>query len=146
MTRRCHELGLPPAQTLSSYRIWDCYLTPAHSHPGANGTSRLLAEIERSLPAVRLGQFEKLCYFPHVGIGTTSDQQLEEELRRDPSLISRPLQRWPEMLLAMCQINPNDTARSADAIKRWVRASISRAVVRVHCRAAIGNLTSLCPR
>jgi hypothetical protein len=49
--------GLPSAESLASYRIWDSYFTPAHSHPGADGSSALLADIERSLPAIRLAQF-----------------------------------------------------------------------------------------
>ena len=66
------QLGLPSAEQLKSYRIWDSYFTPAYSHPGADGSSALIADVERSLPAIRKGQFEKLCYFPHVGIGTTN--------------------------------------------------------------------------
>ena len=58
------RLGLPTVEQLTQYRIWDSYFTPSHSYPGADGTSSLVREIERSLPAIKKGQFEKLCYFP----------------------------------------------------------------------------------
>ena len=74
------QLGLPTPRQLKSYRIWDSYFTPSHSHPGPNGGDRLIADIERSLPAIRKGHFEKLCYFAHVGIGTTSDATFELSL------------------------------------------------------------------
>ena len=113
--------GLPSPQQLKEYRIWDSYFTPSHSHPGPDGSSRLTADIERSLPAIRLGQFEKLCYFPHVGIGTTADRSCEELLRSEPDIVLKPLQRWPDLLLAMIQLNANDVRASSDAVKRWLR-------------------------
>ncbi len=72
--------GLPSPEQLNSYRIWDSYFTPSHSHPGRDG-GRLIADIERSMPAIQKGQFEKLCYFAHVGIGTTTDAELEKTVR-----------------------------------------------------------------
>ena len=75
---------MPTPEQLTQYRIWDSYFTPSHSHPGPDGTSWLIQEIERSLPAIKKGQFEKLCYFPHVGIGTTTDKALEKQLRARP--------------------------------------------------------------
>ncbi len=65
--------GLPPTETLRDYRIWDSYFTPAFSHPGTDGTRDLIKDIERSMTAIQLGHFEKLCYFAHVGIGTCLD-------------------------------------------------------------------------
>ncbi len=115
------RLGLPTAEQLAQYRIWDSYFTPSHSHPGADGTSSLVREIERSLPAVKKGQFEKLCYFPHVGIGTTTDKRLEERLRAEPELILKPLNRWPKLLMAMIQLNANDVSASLAALDRWLR-------------------------
>ena len=115
------HLGLPTLRELKSYRIWDSYFTPSHSHPGPNGGDRLIAEIERSLPAVGKGYFEKLCYFPHVGIGSTSDPTYEKAARGNPELILRPLKRWPKMLLGMIQLNANDVRASLDALNRWLR-------------------------
>jgi len=113
--------GLGSPEQLQRCRIWDSYFTPAHSHPGADGSSRLFAEIERALPAIRTGQFEKLCFFPHVGIGTTTDRDFEQLVTATPELVLKPLQRWPELLLGMIQLNPNDVPASLDALNRWLR-------------------------
>ena len=113
--------GLPSADALAGYRIWDSYFTPAHSHPGADGSSAVLADIERSLPAIRLGHFEKLCWFPHIGLGTTGDAALETRVRREPGLVLRPLERWPELLLGMIQLSAVDLPAAQDAVKRWLQ-------------------------
>jgi len=73
------------------------------------------------LPAIKKGQFEKLCYFPHVGIGTTTDKRLEERLRAEPELILKPLNRWPKLLMGMIQLNANDVSASLAALDRWLR-------------------------
>jgi predicted TIM-barrel fold metal-dependent hydrolase len=121
VTTNPRNFGLPSATTLAGYRIWDSYFTPAHSHPGRDGLSRLVADIERSLRAADKGRFEKLCYFPHVGIGTTTDADLEATLRQNPEIILAPLKRWPTKLLAMVQLNANDVNASLDALNRWLR-------------------------
>lgn len=113
--------GLPNVETLRSYRIWDTYFTPAFSHPGAEGTRRLFADTERAMPAIRKGAFEKLCYFPHVGTGTTADPGLETLLANNEAVVRSPLTRWPGMLLGMIQLNSGNPARSRDAIRRWIR-------------------------
>lgn len=115
------QLGLPTSDQLRDYRIWDSYFTPSHSHPGRDGSSRLIADIERSLPAIHKGQFEKLCYFPHVGIGTTSDADYESLALSRPDIVLTPLERWPDLLLGMIQLNPNDVPASLDALNRWLR-------------------------
>jgi predicted TIM-barrel fold metal-dependent hydrolase len=120
--------GLPSDEQLKGYRIWDSYFTPSHSHPGRDGKSRLIADIERALPAIRLGCFEKLCLFPHVGIGTTSDQALEDLISGNPELILEPFDRWPDLLIGMIQLNANDTAASLDALNRWLRDGPMRGV------------------
>jgi predicted TIM-barrel fold metal-dependent hydrolase len=121
MNSAATQFGLPPARRLKEYRTWDSYFTPSHSHPGRDGSSRLMADIERSLPAIQKGQFEKLCYFAHVGTGTTTDADLEKRLRSNPDSILKPLERWPKMLLGMIQLNGNDMRASLDAINRWLR-------------------------
>ncbi|MFM7059047.1 MAG: amidohydrolase family protein [Planctomycetota bacterium] len=113
--------GLPSTDLLAGYRIWDSYFTPAHGHPGADGGSALLADIERSLPAIRLGHFEKLCWFPHVGTGTTGDAMLKSRLRREPGLVLQPLERWPELFVGMIQLSAVDLPAAQDAVKRWLR-------------------------
>ena len=118
------RLGLPTPAQLTEFRIWDSYFTPSHSHPGADGSSRLLPEIERALPAIEKGRFEKLCYFPHVGIGTTTDKELEKKLRLDSELVLTPLRRWPKLLLGMIQINANDVPASLAALDRWLREQV----------------------
>ena len=115
------RIGLPSRETLTGYRIWDSYFTPSHSHPGADGFSRLEADIERSLPAARAGEFQKLCYFPHVVTGTTSDAEFEKLARSRPDLTLKPLKRWPELLLGMIQLNAKNLRGSLDALDRWLR-------------------------
>jgi hypothetical protein len=115
------QLGLPSPQQLREYRIWDSYFTPSYSHPGPDGSSRLIADIERSLPAVRTGGFEKLCYFPHVGTGTTSDADFEVLARSRPDVILKAIDRWPDLLLGMIQLNANNVRASLDALNRWLR-------------------------
>ncbi|MCA8984270.1 MAG: amidohydrolase family protein [Planctomycetaceae bacterium] len=113
--------GLPAASQLRSYRIWDAYFTPAHGHPGRDGSSQLLRDMELSEPAIQKGQFEKLCYFPHVGLGTTTDADLEQRLRAHPQLVMVPFERWPDRLLGMIQVNAYDVPRSREAIRRWIQ-------------------------
>lgn len=115
------RLGLPSAKLLASYRIWDSYFTPSHSHPGPDGRSRLTADIERSMPAVRKACFEKLCYFPHVGTGTTADQDFEQLVRSRPEVTLAPLEEWPDLLLGMIQLNAGNLQGSLDALNRWLR-------------------------
>lgn len=114
------QLGLPSPQQRQSYRIWDAYFTPSHSYPGANGFGRLFEDIQRSLPAIEKARFEKLCYFPHVGIGTTTDAAFEALARSTPEVILKPLERWPNLLLGMIQLNGNNLQPSLDAVNRWI--------------------------
>lgn len=115
------RLGLLSPEQLRSYRIWDSYFTPSHGHPGRDGSSGLFADIERSLPAIETGQLQKLCYFPHVGIGTTTDPGFEKLVRDRPDVILKPFERWPNLLLGMIQLNANDVRASLDALNRWLR-------------------------
>lgn len=115
------QLGLPTPERLKEFRIWDSYFTPSYSHPGPDGSSRLLADIERSLPAIRKGEFEKLCYFPHVGVGTTTDADYEKLARTNPKIVLKAIERWPDMLVGMIQLNGNDVRASLDALNRWLR-------------------------
>jgi len=115
------EFGLPSPETLKGYRIWDSYFTPSHGHPGSDGSSRLFADIERSMRAIELGHFEKLCFFSHVGIGTTSDAAFEKLVQEQPELVLEPFKRWPDLLLGMIQLNANDVGASLDALDRWIR-------------------------
>jgi predicted TIM-barrel fold metal-dependent hydrolase len=121
-------LSLPPAAHLRSYRIWDSYFTPSFSHPGRDGSEGVIAEIERTLPTIRKGQFERLCYFAHVGLGTTTDPELEALLRSQPKSLLKPLEQWPDLLLGMIQLNANDVAGSLAAIDRWLRDGPMRGV------------------
>ncbi len=113
--------GLPSAETLKEYRIWDSYFTPSHSHPGRDGSSGIVTDVERALPAMRKAHFEKACYFPHVGVGTTTDAAYEELARTNPDVVLKPLDRWPELLLGMIQLNANNVRASLDALNRWLR-------------------------
>lgn len=113
--------GLPSAEKMKRYRIWDSYFLPSHGHPGADGSSKLFADVERSMRAIEIGKIEKLCFFAHVGIGTTSDAVFEKMIRARPELVLKPLERWPEMLLGMIQLNANEVRASLDALDRWLR-------------------------
>ena len=113
--------GLPSAQELRRLRIWDSYFTPAFSHPGKDGSSQLIRDVERSMPAIRSGQFEKLCLFAHVGLGTTTDAAFERLVRTNPSTVQSVFERWPQLLLGMIQLNANDVPSSMDALDRWLR-------------------------
>jgi len=115
------QLGLPSPEQLKKYRIWDSYFLPSYSKPGSDGSSRTIADIERTLPTIELGEFERLCYFSHVGIGTTTDQEFEKAVQSHPEIILKPLERWPKLLIGMIQLNVNDVAASLDALNRWLR-------------------------
>lgn len=114
------RLGLPPADQLEGYQIWDAYFTPSHSHPGRDGSDRLIADVERSLPAIEKGRIKRLCYFAHVGLGTTSDAEYEQLVRSRPELVTKPLERWSDLLIGMIQLNPQDVQASLDALDRWI--------------------------
>jgi predicted TIM-barrel fold metal-dependent hydrolase len=113
--------GLPSARQLKQYRIWDSYFTPSHAHPGRDGSSQLIADIQRSMSTIEKGCFEKLCYFPHVGLGTTKDSDFEAWVRAHPESALKPLQQWPGLLLGMIQLNANKVRESLDALNRWLR-------------------------
>ncbi len=112
--------GLPDASILDSLEIWDSYFTPSFSHPGSDGFSGLQQDIQRSQSAISKGRLRRLCYFAHVGVGTTTDADLEQLLSTRPDIIQQPLLRWPELLLGMIQINAGQPQRSLDAINRWI--------------------------
>jgi len=115
------NLGLPSPEQLKKYRIWDSYFLPSYSKPGSDGSSATIADIERTLPTIKLGQIEKLCYFSHVGLGTTHDKEFEQAVRANPDLILKPLERWPKLLIGMIQLNVDNIAASLDALNRWLR-------------------------
>jgi predicted TIM-barrel fold metal-dependent hydrolase len=95
------------------------------------------------MPAVRKGEFEKLCYFPHVGIGTTSDAEFEKLIRSRPNLTLKAMERWPNLLLGMIQLNANDVSASLDALNRWLRDG---PMVGVYFRGGgVGSLTCTHP-
>ena len=76
MTGSLDRLGLPSAEQLRDYEIWDAYLTPAFSHPGADGLSGFAAEMKRSRSAI-----QKADPVPEAGGSWTT----EAELRLDCS-------------------------------------------------------------
>lgn len=106
------HFGLPPARKLQQYQIWDSYFTPSDS--------RLVAEIERTLPLLEEVGFRRLCVFLNVGLGT-ADPASEKEVRANPEAILEPLKRWPDRLLGLIQLNANDVRGSLDALNRWLR-------------------------
>lgn len=113
--------GLPAVEERRQWRIWDSYFTPSFSGPGADGRSRLFAEIERALPAVSVGGFEKACLFAHVGLGTTRDAEFERLVQTNPATVLDAFRRWPDLLLGMIQVNPERLPESQDAVRRWLR-------------------------
>jgi predicted TIM-barrel fold metal-dependent hydrolase len=113
--------GLPTTEQLRAYRIWDSYFTPSFAHPGADGSSGVIADVERSLPVIRKAACEKLCWFAHVGLGTTGNAEVESILRSRPEVVQAPLERWPGLLLGMIQLNAADLHKSLEALDRWLR-------------------------
>ena len=115
------RMGLPSTTQLESLRIWDSYFTPAYSNPGDDGSSATIRDIERALPAIQTGRIEKLCYFAHVGLGTTKNNEFEERVRLDPQIVMAPIEKWPDLLMGMIQLNAHNTNASIDAIDRWIK-------------------------
>ena len=113
--------GLPSSDELRQLHIWDSYFTPSFSHPGKDGRQRLFADIGRSLPAISLAHIERLCLFPHVGVGTTTDNELERQLKLKPELVLKPFEQWPGQFIGMIQLNANRVNASLDALNRWLR-------------------------
>lgn len=72
------------------------------------------------MPALEKGAIQKACLFLHVGLGT-ADAATETRIRAKPETIVAPLERWPERLLGMIQLNANDVSGSLDALNRWLR-------------------------
>lgn len=72
------------------------------------------------MPLAERNGFRRLCYFPHVGLGTT-DAATDAWLRANPSEVTKPLERWPDRLMGMIQLNANDLRGSLDALNRWLR-------------------------
>lgn len=117
-SRHSGKSDFPPSEKLDELNIWDSYFTPSYSTPGPDG-QRLIADIERSLPAIEEFRFRRLCYFAHVGLGTTN-AATDAWLRANPKAIRQPLERWPDRLLGMIHLNVNDVPGSLDALNRWV--------------------------
>ena len=115
------RMGLPSTTQLESLRIWDSYFTPAYSNPGDDGSSATIRDIERAIPAIQTGRIEKLCYFAHVGVGTTKNNEFEERVRLDPQIVMAPIEKWPDLLMGMIQLNAHNTNASIDAIDRWIK-------------------------
>lgn len=108
--------GLPPAEELSEYNIWDCYFLPSQ---GAD-PRRFANEMKRAMPAIEIAAIKRLCVFLHVGLGT-ADRATETRLHDNPNAVLAPLERWPETLLGLIRLNPMDVRRSLDALNRWMR-------------------------
>lgn len=93
------QFGLPPRERLEAYEIWDSYFTPT------GRGQQLLANIEKTLPTVEKGGFEKLCIFADPA---------------DPEILA-PLERWPDLIIAMIRLNAADVRGSIDLLNRWIR-------------------------
>lgn len=108
--------GLPPADRLRAYEIWDAYFTPSGGPDG----SRRITEIERTMPTLEKGAIQRMCIFLDVGPGA-GDSPREAGARRDPENVLEPLKRWPDRILGLIRLNPNDVRGSLDALNRWLR-------------------------
>ncbi|MEZ6043210.1 MAG: amidohydrolase family protein [Planctomycetaceae bacterium] len=120
--------GLPTGARLRGFRIWDSYFTPAFAHPGSDGSDKLLADFERSRPAIETFKVERLCYFSHVGIGTTTDAAFESFASQHAEALLKPLSIHGDLLIMMIQLNANNVAASLDAMKRWLRDGPAKGV------------------
>ncbi len=110
------RFGLPSADKLKEYEIWDSYFTPSL---GSDGTG-VTKEIQRTMPTLEKGGIKRLCIFLHVGLGTTS-AATDARIRANPDSILEPLRRWPDRILGMIQLNANDVRGSLSALDRWLR-------------------------
>ncbi|MCP4788218.1 MAG: amidohydrolase family protein [Fuerstiella sp.] len=108
--------GLPPAEELQKYRIWDSYFLPLQS---ANG-QRFTSDVTRSRSAIEKSAMERLCVFLHVGLGT-ADPATEEKLIGNPDAVLALLRQWGDTLIPMMRLNPMDVGGSLDALSRWMR-------------------------
>lgn len=116
MNSNAGPFGLPSADDLRKYRIWDSYFLPPHG-----SDDRLFdRDMKRSMPTIEKAAIERLCVFLHVGLGTT-DPATDAQLRDNSDLIAAPLRRWPDRLLGMIRLNPVDVRASLDALNRWMR-------------------------
>ncbi|MEO2009123.1 MAG: hypothetical protein ABGX22_10650, partial [Pirellulaceae bacterium] len=113
MTAR-RPFGLPTADELSQYNIWDSYFLPLQGPDDR----RFANDIARSIPTIEKAAIKRLCVFLHVGLGT-ADRATEARLRGDPAAILAPLKKWPDRLLGMMRLNPMDVRGSLDALNRW---------------------------
>lgn len=109
----------PTPAEFKQLRIWDSYFTPAFSNPGL-GYESFNADVAKSERAISMAQIEKLCYFAHVGLGTTMDSELEALLQSDPEHVLKPLERWPDRFIALIQLNAKRPEESLAAIDRWI--------------------------
>ena len=108
--------GLPPAEELRKYRVWDSYFLPLQNSSG----QRFASDVNRSLSAIEKSAIERLCVFLHVGLGT-ADTSTEEKLRGNPDAVLAPLRQWGDTLIPMMRLNPTDVRSSLDALNRWMR-------------------------
>jgi len=108
--------GLPPAEELQKYRIWDSYFLPLQSSNG----QRFESDVNRSQSAIQKSAIERLCVFLHVGLGT-ADPATEEKICGNPDAVLAPLRQWGDMLIPMMRLNPTDVSGSLDALNRWMR-------------------------
>ncbi|MFT5470654.1 MAG: putative TIM-barrel fold metal-dependent hydrolase [Verrucomicrobiales bacterium] len=93
------QFGLPPRKRLEGYEIWDSYFTPT------GRGQQLLANIERTMPTLEKGAFKRVCLFADPA---------------DPEILA-PLERWPDLMIAMIRLNAADVRGSIDLLNRWVR-------------------------
>ncbi|MCP4512400.1 MAG: amidohydrolase family protein [Fuerstiella sp.] len=110
------SFGLPAAEKLQKYRIWDSYFLPLQSSDG----QRFVNDVNRSQSAIQKSAMERLCVFLHVGLGT-ADAATEEKLSGHPEAVLAPLERWGDTLIPMMRLNPTDVRNSLDALNRWMR-------------------------
>ena len=108
--------GLPSAEELRKYRIWDSYFLPLQN----SGGQRFESDVNRSQSGIRKSAIERLCVFLHVGLGT-ADSATEEEIRGNPDSVLAPLRQWGDLLIPMMRLNPTDVPGSLDALNRWMR-------------------------
>ncbi|MEO1980508.1 MAG: amidohydrolase family protein [Fuerstiella sp.] len=108
--------GMPAAEELIKYRIWDSYFLPLQSSNG----QRFASDVDRSQSAIEKSAIERLCVFLHVGLGT-ADSATEEKIRGNPNVVLAPLRQWGDTLIPMMRLNPTDVRGSLDALNRWMR-------------------------
>lgn len=111
------RIGLPDLSYLKSLRVWDSYLSLSYRPAGKNSLEN---ELARLLPLIDAAGMERVTPLLDCGLGTGAPED-EEAFRRNPHAVFKVFEQWPDRLLGVIKLNPNNVAGSLEAMDRWIR-------------------------